>query len=158
MQLNRLLEFQISKLPHWVLTDSQPAFYDTESGTTIQQTARVYAKVQELTTTYNEFIARINQYISDFENGIIESFESFKNCVIETMNEYIRSIDQKIISQNTEIAEAIKYMKDNLEQSVNDLFFEAVRDGTIVATLREEYNPETESLTFTILAVEGGNE
>lgn len=154
MQLTRLLEFQITKLPHWVLTDSQPAFYDTESGTTIQQTARVYAKIQELIRTYNEFVTRINQYINDFETGMISDFNSFKECVIETMNDYIRSIDQKVISQDTKITEAIKYMKDNLEQTVNELFYQAIQDGTIRATLHEEYDLETESLTLSIIAEE----
>ena len=38
---NIFIEF----LPPWVETGIQTAFYDKESGTVLQQTARMYAKV-----------------------------------------------------------------------------------------------------------------
>ena len=38
----------IKRLPDWVVTDTQKAFYDLESSTAIEQTARLYGKMQEL--------------------------------------------------------------------------------------------------------------
>ena len=42
-------------LPPWAETGLQPAFYDVESGTVLQQTARMYNKVNQLTRLFNEF-------------------------------------------------------------------------------------------------------
>lgn len=147
--------FYIKHLPHWILTDLQPAFYDVESGTTLQQTAKMYGKVQELIDLYNEFVTKVNKYIKDFEDGIIEDFEEFRNCIIKVMNDYIETIDTKINLQDTKISEAIDYMKDNLVSTVDDLFNQALQNGDITASLHESYNPTTEELTLSIQA-EGG--
>lgn len=147
--------FYIKHLPHWVLTDLQPAFYDVESGTSLQQTAKMYGKMQELIDLYNEFVTKVNKYIKDFEDGIIADFEEFRNCIIKVMNDYIETIDTKINLQDTKISEAIDYMKDNLLSTVTDLFNQALQDGDITASLIETYNPATEELILSIQA-EGG--
>jgi len=147
--------FYIKHLPHWVLTDLQPAFYDVESGTTLQQTARIYAKMQELIDLYNEFVTKVNKYIKDFEDGIIADFEEFRNCIIKVMNDYIETIDTKINLQDTKINDAIEYMKDNIVATSSDLFSQALQDGDIRASLIETYDPATEELTLSIQA-EGG--
>ena len=163
-------DFYIKHLPHWVLTDLQPAFYDVESGTTLQQTSRMYARMQELIDIYNEFVSKINRYITDFENGIIEDFECFKNCIIKTMNDYIETIDMKINIQDTTIADsierqdqaiedkfneqdqnienAINYMKDNLVASAEAIINEAIQNGELNVGL--EYNPTTEALNIIV--------
>lgn len=148
-------KFYLKHLPKWILTDKQPAFYDTESGTTLQQTAKLYGKMQELITLYNEFITKVNKYISDFEDGIITDFEEFRNCIIKTMNDYIETIDTKINLQDTKINDAIEYMKDNIVATATDLFNQALQNGDITASLNESYNPTTEELTLSIQA-EGG--
>lgn len=148
--------FYIKHLPHWVLTDLQPAFYDIESGTTLQQTARIYAKMQELIDLYNEFVTKVNKYIKDFEDGIITDFEEFRNCIIKVMNDYIETIDTKINLQDTKIADAIQYMKDNIVSTTIEVFREAILNGEVTATLVETYDPTTEELTLSIEAVEGG--
>ena len=57
-------------LPPWVETGLQPAFYDMESGTVLQQTARMYAKVQQLTRLFNELSEEtrttVEEYIAKF--------------------------------------------------------------------------------------------
>lgn len=147
--------FYIKHLPHWVLTDLQPAFYDVESGTALQQTAKMYGKVQELIDLYNEFVTKVNQYIKDFEDGIIADFEEFRNCIIKVMNDYIETIDTKINLQDTKIADAIDYMKNNIVETTNEVFRQALLNGDITATLVEDYDPTTEELTLSIQG-EGG--
>ena len=147
--------FYIKHLPHWVLTDLQPAFYDVESGTTLQQTSRMYAKIQELIDLYNEFVTKVNQYITDFESGIIKDFEDFRNCIIVTMNQYIETIDTKINLQDTKINDAIEYMKDNIVSTATTLFEQALENGDISASLSETYDPTTEELILSVVA-EGG--
>lgn len=151
-------KYCLKHLPHWVLTDTLPAFYDCESATAIQQTAKLYGKIQELITIYNDFVRDVNRYITEFEEGIIKDFNCFQNCVIKTMNDYIESIDTKIELQDNKIQEAIDYMKNNLVSTVTTLFNQAVQNGDIRATLLETYDPDNESLVFSIVASEGSGD
>ena len=57
---------RINFLPPWVETNEQPAFYDKESGTVLQQTARMYAKVNQLVRSVNEQNETIADYIQQF--------------------------------------------------------------------------------------------
>lgn len=57
---------RINFLPPWVETNLQPAFYDKESGSCLQQTARMYAKVNQLVRIANEQYAKIEEYIAKF--------------------------------------------------------------------------------------------
>ena len=147
-------KYCLKHLPHWVLTDPQPAFYDCESATAVQQTAKIYTKIQELITLYNEFTNDVNRYITEFEDGIIKDFNCFQNCVIKTMNDYIESIDTKIELQDNKIQEAIDYMKENLVSTVTTLFNNAVHNGDITANLLETYDSDDESLVLSIVASE----
>lgn len=60
----------INFLPPWVETNIQPAFYDKESGSVLQQTARMYAKVNQLVRCFNnlskETKETIDEYIAKF--------------------------------------------------------------------------------------------
>ena len=111
----------ISKLPYWVLTDKTPAFYDSESKTTIEMTAKVYAKMQELVDDYNKFIDDINKHIEDYETGVNQDLECFKTNITKTCHDYISMMDSKITSQDKIIDEAVKYMKDNLIKTIKEL-------------------------------------
>lgn len=57
---------RINFLPPWVEANMQPAFYEKQSGTCIQQTARMYAKVNQLVRIANEQYAKIEEYIGKF--------------------------------------------------------------------------------------------
>lgn len=57
-------------LPPWAETGLQPAFYDLESGTVLQQTARMYDKVNQLIRLFNELSevtkSTVEEYIAKF--------------------------------------------------------------------------------------------
>lgn len=152
-------KYCLKHLPHWVLTDPQPAFYDCESATAIQQTAKIYAKIQELITIYNDFVRDVNRYITEFEDGIIKDFNCFQNCVIKTMNDYIETIDTKINlqdlniankfnEQDTKIDTAIQYMKDNIVETTTNIINQAIENGDL--NVGFEYDPTNESLDFIV--------
>lgn len=142
----------IRPLPHWVLTDMFPAVYDTESVTAISMVAKLYGKMEELVADYNEFVDDINRYVEEFERGMIADFEKFKCCVMDTMSDYIKTIDMKIVSQDKVIADAVQYMKDNIVATVTQLFNEALANGDITAQLAETYDSTNEELTLSIVA------
>ena len=86
----------IDFLPPWVETGLQPAFYDKESGTVLQQVARMYAKVNELIASYNSFTENITNQQNDFEQRIddivdeyIEKFTALKDFV----DDYFDNLD-----------------------------------------------------------------
>ena len=137
---------RIELLPAWTLTNFQPAFYDSESATVLQQMAKVYAKMQELLSDYNAFVNEVNTTITDFQNGIIGDFECFKNCIIKTMNDYIESIDIKINLQDTEITNAVNYMKDNIVQTATNVINQAIEDGDLYINI--DYDEPTEALNI----------
>lgn len=163
-----MLKYHIRPLPYWVLTDLQPAFYDSESGTVLQQLSRMYPKIQEIINRYNDFVRDVNRYIEEFETGIIKDFECFKNCITKTMTDYIESIDMKVNIQDSTIAEAIErqdkaisdkfeeqdtaianainYMKDNIVATTTNIINQAIANGDLVVGL--DYDSTTESLNI----------
>lgn len=150
---------RITPLPHWVLTNYQSAFYDSESGTVLQAMARIYPKIEELITDYNDYVKRIDNIINDFQTGMIQDFECFKSCIIKTMDDYIESIDTKMSVQDTlikdkfreqdeVIANAIDYMKDNIVATATTIINQAIENGDLNVGI--EYDPTDESLNFIV--------
>ena len=143
--------YHIRPLPFWVLTDLQPAFYDSESGTVLQQLSRIYPKIQEVINSYNDFVREVNRYIDEFETGIIKDFNCFKNCIIKTMNDYIESIDTKINLQDMDIQNAIDYMKNNIVETTTNVVNQAIQNGDINISIT--YDSPSEGLS--IIVTEG---
>lgn len=53
-------------LPPWVETGLQPAFYDKESGTVLQQTARMYARVNMLIRMFNKLSKETKKVVEEY--------------------------------------------------------------------------------------------
>lgn len=74
-------------LPPWVETGLQPAFYDKESGSVLQQTARMYAQVQKLCRLFNklskETTDTVNEYISKFDELYSYVHDYFDNLDVQ---------------------------------------------------------------------------
>lgn len=131
-------------LPFWHMTIKKPAFYDAESGSAIEQTAKVYGAMNELIGEYNKFAENTNKIISEFTAKTKEEQNIFENCIKEMMHTYIESIDIMIQKQDLKIADAEKYMKENITETAITLINNALADGTIVLGLN--YDDSTESL------------
>lgn len=59
-------------LPPWAETGLQPAFYDVESGTVLQQTARMYDKVNQLTRLFNELSEETQETVEAYIAKFVE--------------------------------------------------------------------------------------
>lgn len=97
-------------LPPWAETGLQPAFYDVESGTVLQQTARMYNKVNQLTRLFNEFSEATSEEVNAFEREVnetvddyIEKFTALKDYV----EDYFENLDvqEEINNKLDEMAE-----------------------------------------------------
>lgn len=90
-------------LPPWVETGLQPAFYDKESGSVLQQTARMYARV----------------------NMLIRMFNKLSKQTKETVEEYIEKF--------TELSTYVHDYFDNLDvqEEINNKLDDMVEQGTL---------------------------
>ena len=147
----------IKKLPHWVLSNPNPSFYETEGGTVLEQTGIMYKKMQELIENYNNFVDEINKTIDEFVANTLEDQEAFEIKINQIVHDFTSLVDTKIKSQDTEIKEAVDYMKTNINNSVSTILMELFQTKQL--TLDFEYNEQTESLDIKgVVVAEGGNE
>ena len=72
-------------LPPWVETGLQPAFYDKESGSVLQQTARMYARVNMLIRMFNKLSSETKTTVDHY----VEEFTTLYNYV----HDYFDNLD-----------------------------------------------------------------
>lgn len=143
-------------LPPWVETGLQPAFYDMESGTVLQQTARVYAKVQQLTRLFNEFSEDVSNEINNFENDTnteIERFEQATNDEIERFEGVVNNTVEDYIDKFVALKDFVDNYFDNLDvqDEIDHKLDEMVEDGTL-AEIITDYLQAQVSWTFDSVA------
>lgn len=136
------------QLPHWVLSDKFPAFYDTVAGSGIEQSAKVYGAMREFIKDYNDFVEKFNKSLEEFELKTQAEQDCFKACITQLMETYIKSIDITIDKQNHKIDNAVSYMKDNIEASTREVVNQAMAAGTLA--IYESYDEANEHLSFVI--------
>lgn len=123
-------------LPPWVETGLQPAFYDKESGTVLQQVARMYAKVnwlikmfnkfsKDTTNFVNDFVDSTNREINRFEDAVDTRVTNFERSTTETVNEYIG----KFVA----LKDFVDDYFDNLDvqQEINNKLDDMLAQGTL---------------------------
>lgn len=113
---------EIAFLPPWVETTLQPAFYDKESGTCLQQTARMYNKVNQLIRTVNDQNETIADYIQQFIDLKDYCEDYFEN--LDVQEEINNKLDQ--MAQDGSLTALIKAYIDPIieEQNENIAIFE----------------------------------
>ena len=119
------------KLPHWCITDLRPSFYDTESATAIEQTARLYKAMSDLIEEYNTFADSTNKIIEDFINGTTKDYDTFKLEIAQQFEDFIGVVELKLGAQDKEIQDAIDYMKNNLEPTITKLIQDMKESGEL---------------------------
>ena len=126
---------KITLLPKWVFSGTTPSVYDTESGTCIEMTAKVYNAMRELQTSYNSFVDEINSTLTEFINTTNADQEEFKEHIDKIMHDYISMLDDKINMLETE---TINEVTEFINQSLND--------GKII--ISTNYDEDTKNLTI----------
>lgn len=141
----------IKKLPHWVLSNPNPSFFETEGGTVLEQTAIMYKKVQELIDGFNALVDEINKKVDDFIAESKESQEEFELKINQMVYDFTTLVETKLANQDAEIKEAVDYMKTHLDTTINDMLLNLFETKQI--TLDFNYNETTESLDITGVVV-----
>jgi hypothetical protein len=121
-------------LPPWVETGLQPAFYDKESGTVLQQTARMYARVNMLIRMFNKLSKNTKEEVERFEEVVDTRVTNFENSVNETVADYIEQFNQ--------LHDYVHDYFDNLDvqEEINNKLDEMVEQGTLQEIVAEYLN------------------
>ena len=106
----------IDFLPPWIETGIQPAFYDKESGSVLQQTARMYAKVNELVESVNHQNENIDEYIEKFNELKDYVDDYFTNLDVQT------EINQKLdmMAQDGTLTNLIAPLLNDIQTDLNE--------------------------------------
>lgn len=106
----------VNFLPPWVETNIQPAFYDKESGSVLQQTARMYAKVQCLVRMFNKLSKETQETVAEY----IAKFVELKDFV----DTYFENLD--------------------VQEEINNKIDAMAEDGSLASLFQyDEYTPFT---------------
>ena len=104
----------VNFLPPWVETNIQPAFYDKESGSVLQQTARMYAKVNCLVRMFNKLSKETKETVDEY----IAKFVELKDFV----DTYFENLD--------------------VQEEINNKLDAMVADGSLEEILESYFNNE----------------
>ena len=107
------------KLPKWVVPDTFPALFDTDSATCIEMTAKLYGAMNELIDDYNAFVDRINEEIEAFETLTEKNYELFAISLRQEFQDFIDTIDLKVKAQDKAIADKFVTQDDEIANSIN---------------------------------------
>ena len=138
----------IERLPHWIIPNKIPAFLEGESATAIEMVAKVYGKTNELIADYNEFVNAVNQHIDEFETSTEKNYELFTVGIRQEFQDFIDTVELKIMEQDKEIQDAVAYMKNNLTATMKLMISNMFENGGI--TLKADYDSELYSLELNI--------
>ena len=116
---------RIENLPNWCLVNKNPSFYDTESATVLEETSKLYGKMQELINDYNLFTEELNKSLTDFTTETNENQKCFTDKTTKLIEDYIKSIDMKV-------AELTVYLKTNLAQTIDTMLVNGEIDEEIL--------------------------
>lgn len=137
---------RINFLPPWVETNLQPAFYDLESGTCLQQTARMYDKVNQLVRSVNDQNDTIADYIQQFIDLKDYVDEYFENLDVQA------EINTKLDNMATDgsLTALIKAYVDPIQES-----FEEGVNNTISSEFSNQNQRISHVETLVASSVEG---
>lgn len=130
----------LQKLPNWVVTNKFPAFYDTESLTAIEQTARLYGATNKLIESYNTFVSLVDDALLEFDEKYQQDKNVFALDIRQTIQDFFDSVETQLQLQDAKIESVEQYLITNLAATINA----AIASGKLKIDFA--YNEETEEL------------
>lgn len=130
----------LQKLPNWVVTNKFPAFYDTESLTAIEQTARLYGATNKLIESYNTFVSLVDDALLEFDEKYQQDKNVFELDIRQTIQDFFDSVETQLQLQDAKIESIKQYLTTNLAATINA----AIASGKI--TIEVTYNEESEEI------------
>ena len=118
-------------LPLWVLPDNFPSVYESESFTTLEMVSKLYGAMRTFTEEYNKFAENTNKEINEFMESSDKNYELFTRAMRQEFQDFIGVVELKLMGQDKEIDDLIKYVKNNLSQAVTDIITQMRDSGEL---------------------------
>lgn len=132
------------KLPKWVVANKYPAFYDLESMTSIEQTARLYGAVQELIESFNTFVSLVDSELTNFSEEYKHTNEVHEVSIRQLIQDFFDSVETALQLQNSKIASVENSFVVNIGKAVAN----EIQKGNINVALL--YNENGENIEIAI--------
>ena len=91
---------------------------------------------------HNDFVTSMNTRFTEVERALNADYETFVNQTTTAINEFkttwTESINSRLDGQDSEIADAVAYMKTNFNASIENLLFTMKEDGSLVGIITTE--------------------
>lgn len=131
-------------LPKWCITDKHPAFYDMESATAIEQTAKLYGAMRELIEDYNKFVDEINAAWTEYKTEGAEDYDVFQRKMEQLYSDFVKVIEMKYQSQDMAIQDAvtkiISELPAQLETMINEMYQSGEFDNIVYRSIENLKN------------------
>ena len=108
-------------LPPFFMHDREPAFHDCESVTAIEMVSRLYGKMNELITAYNDFYFKTKQENANFITSNNLNYTNFKMEIAQKINDFTNLLELRLKGMDKNIESTIKAIKENLSDSVIEI-------------------------------------
>ena len=83
-------------LPKWIMQDTSPAVYDTESVTALEGVAKLHAAMQALIKEYNELVENINTQFTQIVTSYGKDQKEHETALRQEFQDFIDVINLKI--------------------------------------------------------------
>ena len=108
----------IKNMPNWVLTSDRPAFYDTESGTAIELTAKMHGKVNEVVDMVNNLEEDNTKFKQDTAKANQEWRDTTETAMRQEFQDFIDTVDMKVEDMSNKVKENVdEYLGESAEQA-----------------------------------------
>lgn len=125
----------IKPLPSWAIINRFPAFYEGESLTAIEQTARIYGKINELINTYNRFVTENNAELTELEAQVQKDLSCAIRTIINLTDSYITQVELRLGHQDRKLDEAYKSFTTDITATVDAIIREMKEAGELDETI-----------------------
>lgn len=136
------------QLPKWVVANKYPAFYDLESMTAVEQTARLHGAMRDLIESYNTFVSLVDSELTNFSEEYQHNNEVHEVSIRQLIQDFFDSVETALQLQNSKITEVDGYLKANLERTIVTTLNNAIKSGSIKVGVT--YNEETEEISIVL--------
>lgn len=109
---------RIELLPKMLLSDTRPAFYDRESATAIEATAKIHAAINEVIADYNKFADEANGKIESLAKEISSELELFKTSIRQEFQDFIDIVDLRLIEPSSALEIDEERLEDVIENEL----------------------------------------
>lgn len=138
------------QLPYWYLTNPRPATYDSESGTVVEMTAKLYKAMQEMVEEHNNFSSTITEQLEKLKTETDLSTETFRTCIQNIVENHIKSVETKLHKQDLLIKEYGEFIHETAQRYVADEVKDVVEKMKQTGELDEILNLFMESINDTV--------